>query len=174
MLKKAGRLTLPSPADISPARPESAKTASSPKDAPCPKQGRSELSFYYGVAGMIPTARHHNSSFDFQGWPGRSSIARVERGHSHSLTSPEGVGRLFFTARIERPPLYRGGSASKKNGLPAPSHHSEAARCASKGIVPATPHSFQHPASRCLSETPIPGMASCVTRHETRCRARSG
>ena len=27
---------------------------------------------------------------------------------------------LFFTARIERPPLYGGGSASKKNGLPAP------------------------------------------------------
>ena len=27
--------------------------------------------------------------------------------------------------------FYRGGSASKKNGLPTPSHHSEAARCAS-------------------------------------------
>jgi len=38
----------------------------------------------------------------------------------------EGVGRLFFTARIERPPHYRGGSASKKNGLPAPSHCSVA------------------------------------------------
>jgi len=59
---------------------------------------------------------------------------------------PEGVGRLFFTARIERPPLYPGGSASKKNGLPAPSHPSEAARCASTGIVPATPPPFQHPA----------------------------
>jgi len=31
------------------------------------------------------------------------------------------------------PPVYRGGSASKKNGLPTPSHHSEAARCASTG-----------------------------------------
>jgi hypothetical protein len=49
---------------------------------------------------------------------------------------------LFFTARIERPPLYRGGSASKKNGLPAPSHPSEAAHCASTGIVPATPSPF--------------------------------
>jgi len=48
-------------------------------------------------------------------------------------TSPEGVGRSFFTARIERPPLYRGGSASKKNGLPAPSHPSETARCTSTG-----------------------------------------
>ena len=37
-------------------------------------------------------------------------------------------------------PFYRGGSASKKNGLPAPSHSSEAARCASTGIVPATPY----------------------------------
>ncbi len=49
---------------------------------------------------------------------------------------------MFFTARIERPPLYRGGSASKKNGLPAPLHPSEAARCASTGIVPATPTRF--------------------------------
>jgi hypothetical protein len=28
-------------------------------------------------------------------------------------------------------PFYRGGSASKKNSLPAPSHHSEAERCPS-------------------------------------------
>jgi hypothetical protein len=40
MLKKAGRLTRPTLAATSPARPESAKTASSPRDAPCPKQGR--------------------------------------------------------------------------------------------------------------------------------------
>ncbi len=55
------------------------------------------------------------------------------RGPSDFQTFPEGVGRLFFTARIERPPFYRGGSASKKNGLPTPSHPSEAARCASTG-----------------------------------------
>jgi len=41
MLKKAGLLTLPTLAATSPARPESAKTASSPSDAPCLKQGRS-------------------------------------------------------------------------------------------------------------------------------------
>ncbi len=46
MLKKAGLLTRPTPAVISPARPESAKTASSPMDARCPKQGRSELLLY--------------------------------------------------------------------------------------------------------------------------------
>jgi len=32
----------------------------------------------------------------------------------------KGVARLSLTARIERPPLYRGGSASKKDGLAAP------------------------------------------------------
>ena len=60
---------------------------------------------------------------------------------SDSSTSLEGVVRLIFTARIERRPLYRGGSASKKNGLPTPSHHSEAARCASTEDhqAPSTP-----------------------------------
>jgi hypothetical protein len=38
----AGLLTRPTLAVTSPARPESAKTDSSPWDAPCPKQGRSE------------------------------------------------------------------------------------------------------------------------------------
>jgi len=79
-------------------------------------------------------------------WPRLPSTARMGREPFDSPTSPEGVGRLFFTARIERPPLYRGGSASKKNGLPAPSQSSEAARCASTGNVPATPPLFQHPA----------------------------
>jgi len=43
MLKKAILLTRSTPATTSPSRPESAKTASSPWDAPCPKQGRSSL-----------------------------------------------------------------------------------------------------------------------------------
>jgi hypothetical protein len=42
MLKKAGLLTRPTLAVISPTRPESAKTDSSPWDAPYPVQGRSE------------------------------------------------------------------------------------------------------------------------------------
>ena len=42
MLKKARFLTRPTLAATSPSRPESAKTASSPMGAPCPKQGRSE------------------------------------------------------------------------------------------------------------------------------------
>ena len=41
MLKKARRLTRPAPATISPTRPESAKTASSPMNAPFRGQGRS-------------------------------------------------------------------------------------------------------------------------------------
>jgi len=42
MLKKASRLTHPTPTSISPARPESAKTDSLPWDAPFRGQGRSE------------------------------------------------------------------------------------------------------------------------------------
>ena len=72
------------------------------------------------------------------------------RGHSDSLTPPEGTGRLFFTARIGRALSHRARSASKKNGLPVPSHHSKTARCASTGDSPGH-HShagglFQHPA----------------------------
>jgi hypothetical protein len=57
-------------------------------------------------------------------------IARGQRGPSDSQTSLEGVGRLFFTARIGRAHSYRARSASKKNGLPTPSNPSETARCA--------------------------------------------
>ncbi len=107
------------------------------------QQGRSELSLYKGLGGLIPTARNILTRPP-TGMPRRAS--GPGEGLQIPPTSPEEVGRLFFTARIERPPLYRGGSASKKNGLPAPSHPSEAARCASKGIVPATPSPlFQHP-----------------------------
>ena len=41
LFKKARLLTRPTPAATSPARPESAKTASSPRDAPFRGQGRS-------------------------------------------------------------------------------------------------------------------------------------
>ena len=42
LLKKARLFTSPTLEDISPSRPEFSKTASSPWDAPCSKQGRSE------------------------------------------------------------------------------------------------------------------------------------
>jgi hypothetical protein len=51
MLKEATHLTRPTLADVSPTRPESAETASSPRDAPCPKQGRSKLSLFKGWLG---------------------------------------------------------------------------------------------------------------------------
>jgi len=43
MVKTIDILTHPTPADISPSRPESAKTASSPWDAPFTVQGRREV-----------------------------------------------------------------------------------------------------------------------------------
>jgi len=116
MLKMARLLTRPTPAVISPARPESAKTDSLPWDAPCPKQGRSELSLYKGVGGMIPTARIF-PIFHF-----------IFRG---SLVDPQ------LRASNEHILIVRVPRAGGRPGYP--SHPSEAARCASKGIVPATP-----------------------------------
>ena len=46
--------------------------------------------------------------------------------------SYQGVAGLSFTARIERPPFHRGGSASKKDSLAAPPFPSEGARSGSK------------------------------------------
>ena len=42
--------------------------------------------------------------------------AHVERAPLDSSPYKEGAAKPSFTARIERPPLYRGGSASKKDG----------------------------------------------------------
>jgi hypothetical protein len=70
LFRKARLLTRPTPADTSPSRPESAKTASSPRDAPFPQQGRSErpkivlpTSLVYGIqrmARMSPPLRASN------------------------------------------------------------------------------------------------------------------
>ena len=57
-------------------------------------------------------------------------LARARAFHYLSLPLGEWP-RLPFTARIERPLLYRGGSASKKGTWPLLPHPSEAARCAS-------------------------------------------
>jgi len=90
------------------------------------QQGRMELSPHKGVGGLIPTARVQRGPLLlplFREWP-----------------------RLPSTARIGRAPFHRARSASKEGTWPLPLHPSEAARCASKGIVPATPPLFQHPA----------------------------
>ena len=65
-----------------------------------------------------------------------SSVARDDLKSLVSFIKADSPGYaqtfgLHIQQRVERPPLYRGGSASKKNGLPAPSHPSEAVRCAS-------------------------------------------
>ena len=57
----------------------------------------------------------------FSAAPGPFLRAFIQRELPYSSTFQEGVDRLFFTARIERAHSYRARSASKKNGLPAPS-----------------------------------------------------
>ena len=75
--------------------------------------------------------------------PGMARMSPPLRASNEGLLTLQlpqgGVGRLFFTARIERAHSYRARSASKKNGLPAPSHSSEAAGCASTGDSPGHP-----------------------------------
>ena len=126
MLKKARLLTRPTLAAISPARPESAKTASSPRDSPCTRQGRYErLSTTFPVAGLdeFPTA--HVIPIPYFIFKGSLVDPRVRASNEHIL--------------IVRVP--------RAGGRPGcPSHPSEAARCVSTGIVPATPPLFQHPA----------------------------
>ena len=58
--------------------------------------------------------------------PSSSQTARCTSTGDHSnyvsilITSPRGVSRLSFTARIEGPPYHRGASASKKDSLATP------------------------------------------------------
>ena len=68
-------------------------------------------------------------------WREEHLTAAVERSSSNSLNiSLKEWPRLSLTARIKRPQLHRGGSASKKGTWPLPPHPSEAARCASRNI----------------------------------------
>src|SRR6267378_3621907 len=94
---------------------------------------------------MIPTARNIPPTQP----SARQDAHYPERGPSNSLYLPLGEWpRLPSTARIERAQFHRARSASKEGTWPLPAHPSEAARCASTGIVPATPsHLFQHPAT---------------------------
>jgi hypothetical protein len=56
--------------------------------------------------------------------------------------SHEGGASPAFTARIERPPFYRGGSASKKDGWLLPHSPSDRARSGSKGSARVSFHPF--------------------------------
>jgi hypothetical protein len=132
---------------ISPARPESAKTASSPRDAPYPKQGRSKqltivlpsLLVYIArddpdesptarnILTRSPTGRYFSPALPSDcfaiDFPGRA-ISACEGLLFHSLQHhtfpPKGVAGLSFTARIGRAPFHRARSASKKDSLAAP------------------------------------------------------
>src|SRR5437016_6542749 len=85
---------------------------------------------------MIPTARNIPPTQP----SARQDALYPGRGPSNFLYLPLGEWpRLPSTARIERAPFHRARSASKEGTWPLPPHPSKAARCASKGIVPATP-----------------------------------
>src|SRR6267143_2189029 len=88
---------------------------------------------------MIPTARNIPPTQP----SARQDALYPGRGPSHSLYLPLGEGpRLPLTARIERAQFHRARSASKEGNWPLPFHPSEAARCASTGIVPGHPAPF--------------------------------
>jgi hypothetical protein len=94
---------------------------------------------FKGVGGMIPTARHIPPTQP----SARQDALYPERGPSLFPSLPlEEWPRLLSTARIERAQFHRARSASKEGTWPLLPHPSEAARCASTGIVPATPSSL--------------------------------
>ncbi len=66
---------------------------------------------------MVPYCAHF-LTYPTLGAP-RRAIDPVE-GHLIPQLPLEGAGKPSFTARIERPPLYRGGSASKMDGCLLP------------------------------------------------------
>ena len=161
MLKKTRLLTRPIPSITSPFRPESAKTASSPRDAPFPKQAQRE-----NKDDPSKLARAHCP----EDGPDESPTARVRshppthwhaetyqlpwRGPSDFLClSWREWPRLPFTARIERAPFHRARSASKKGTWPLPSHpFSSRALREHRGLTgssfPCWRALFQHPVRR--------------------------
>ena len=105
----------------------------------------------YPWTRLVPSKAAANFHFLRGGWDDPNCAAfspatnwhaetrhQPERGPSDSQYLYSGSRQAALTARIERPPFHRGGSASKKGTWPLPPHPSEAARCASTGIVPAT------------------------------------
>ena len=117
---------------FSPAQPRRAETRLFPNKA---------AAIYHLLrgGGMIPTARNIPPTQP----SARQDALYPGRGPSNSLYLPLGEWpRLPSTARIERAPFHRARSASKEGTWPLPAHPSEVARCASTGIVPATPLPF--------------------------------
>src|SRR5437016_11975611 len=113
-------------------------------------QGRTQLSLYTGVAGRIPTAHNIPPTQP----SARQDALYPERGPFNSLYLSLGEWpRLPSTARIGRAQFHRARSASKEGTWPLPPHPSQAARCASTGIVPATPPPFS---ASCYTFEPEP------------------
>ena len=139
MLKKTRLLTRPTLAVISPSRAEAAKTASSPRDAPCPKKAAANYHFIRdGWDDPNCAQRSHPPTH----WH-TEACHLPRRGPSNSLYLSLGEWpRLPSTARIERAQFHRARSASKEGTWSLHPHPSEATDCASTGIVPATPPLF--------------------------------
>jgi hypothetical protein len=161
MLKKVRLLTRPTLAATSSARPESAKTASSPRDAFYPERGPSNsLYLPLGEWPRLPsTARIERytcslqaCSFFLQGW---GLIDLLLRASNEGLLRPR-VARAQKIIRLH--PLLC--SASKEGTWPLPAHPSEAARCASTGIVPATPLLFS---ASCYTIPCLSKSCKCTT-----------
>src|SRR6267143_4831812 len=96
MLKKARLLTHPTLAATSPARPESAETASSPKYAPSPKQGR--------TSAVDPRFTFHASRFTVPGSDARTPLADF---FSILLKEPLALssgGNMFFRSILGHSP----------------------------------------------------------------------
>ena len=73
--QKVGLLTRPTLAVTSPARPESAKTVSLPRDTPCPRQGRSSVAdprFTFHASRLLGAMRE-------RGWQIFQHPARTRR-----------------------------------------------------------------------------------------------
>ena len=111
----------------------------------------------FSTLGTLPCPESRDQktgTFYFLATPGPFRRTRDHSGPFDSTTSPEGVVRLFFTARIERAQPHRARSASKKNGLPAPSPHSGNAGRTKKSGSAGLSSDRQAPKQRPLSFAP--------------------
>ncbi len=120
---------------------------------------------------MIPTARNIPPTQR----SARQDALYPERGPSSSLYLPlEEWPTLPSTARIERAQIHRARSASKEGTWPLLPHPSEAARCASKRIVPTTPLPFQHPDYSTLYPLAAKQVPRIALMPDIPCSARAG